>query len=286
MGTALSSQSLPGGVFVNGRRGQTFNFKSINGELELALQECMSAREDSFYPQKARQILELALDSVDGQVADPALVDNLSLGDRDFLLIKLAQHISDKPVWVTAECEQCSDLMDISFRFSELPVKPAGEKYPSVDVATSFGKVTVRVPLVSDLEVIAKVDDDNLAFEKLLTRLVSMTEKNTQIDLEKFSENDVALIEIMIEKMSPEVSAQLYAVCPNCDHANHVNLDILELMAENDNNILHEVHCIAESYHWSQAEILGLPRQRRKNYLYLIDRQRGYHTEDNTDGVH
>jgi hypothetical protein len=37
------------------------------------------------------------------------------------------------------------------------------------------------------------------------------------------------------------------------------------------------VHVLASTYHWSERQILGLPRSRRRLYLDLIDRSRGVH---------
>ena len=39
--------------------------------------------------------------------------------------------------------------------------------------------------------------------------------------------------------------------------------------------ILREVDSIARVYHWSEGEILALPRERRQYYLSRIDRARG-----------
>ena len=39
-----------------------------------------------------------------------------------------------------------------------------------------------------------------------------------------------------------------------------------------------EVHTLAMQYHWSETDILSLPRERRRRYLRLIDRERGVHS--------
>ena len=40
-------------------------------------------------------------------------------------------------------------------------------------------------------------------------------------------------------------------------------------------SLLADVHRLAWHYHWSEAEILALPRGRRAHYLALIDAARG-----------
>ena len=46
-------------------------------------------------------------------------------------------------------------------------------------------------------------------------------------------------------------------------------------LARTPAGLLAEVHRLAWHYHWSEAEILALPRHRRQQYLRLIDAARG-----------
>jgi len=41
-------------------------------------------------------------------------------------------------------------------------------------------------------------------------------------------------------------------------------------MKINGGQLLREIHSLAFYYHWSEAEIMGLPRDRRRAYLGLL----------------
>jgi hypothetical protein len=46
-------------------------------------------------------------------------------------------------------------------------------------------------------------------------------------------------------------------------------------MRRSTSELYDEVHTLAWHYHWSEAEILALPRVRRQLYLSRVDRARG-----------
>jgi len=50
----------------------------------------------------------------------------------------------------------------------------------------------------------------------------------------------------------------------------------------NGGTLLRDVHLLARTYHWSQAEILSLSKQRRTDYIALIEAE---HDEDLLRGV-
>jgi hypothetical protein len=45
------------------------------------------------------------------------------------------------------------------------------------------------------------------------------------------------------------------------------------------NRLYEEVHVLATHYHWSESDILALPRRKRLRYLDLIARQLGQESE-------
>jgi len=65
------------------------------------------------------------------------------------------------------------------------------------------------------------------------------------------------------------------AACPECGTARAVDLDPYGALRHRPDTLLLQVHRLAWHYHWSEAEILALPRPRRLRYLQLIDQARG-----------
>ncbi len=77
-----------------------------------------------------------------------------------------------------------------------------------------------------------------------------------------------------MERLAPQLDLELDLTCPECGHAFVVPFDVTmfffaELRTES-RHLLREVHALALSYHWSEAEILGLVRPRRRAYLDLL----------------
>ena len=75
-----------------------------------------------------------------------------------------------------------------------------------------------------------------------------------------------------LEAVAPEMTDRAQTACPECGAVTEVPIDpyfCLDLIGQ---ELFGEVHRIASTYHWSEPEILRLPRERRRLYLQLIDR--------------
>ena len=92
-----------------------------------------------------------------------------------------------------------------------------------------------------------------------------------------FSDQEFERIEQAVEAMAPEVTTEALVDCPGCGVANRVRVDPYLCLQLVGKHIFEQVHTLAVAYHWSEGEILALPRGRRQHYLKLIDRGRGMH---------
>jgi len=273
---------LPGGIRIDGELRETFHFKPVTGLLELALSE--SALRACTHPARVTSVLCEALNDLGGMPPSASLVRELSVGDRQFLMRCLAVHIDDQPVWLTAKCGRCAESFDLSFQHSELPVKPAGRDYPETMVETTQGSILVRVPTGSDQEAVAVIQEEGRAIRALLERLISRQGNGDPLDVEALTEGDIEAIEKAAEEMAPEIAQSLLVQCPNCSAENEVPLTPYACMEKPVGNLYSEVHTLAANYHWSEHEILTLPRSRRHTYLSLIDSSRGMNSSGNFEG--
>jgi hypothetical protein len=264
---------LPGGIRIAGVLKRSFRFKPVTGSLEIVL--CESASDAGTTPARITAVLSEALAELGDTAVSVSCVRNLSVGDRQFLMDQLAAHIDDQLVWLTAECGQCHELFDISLRFAELPVKPAGEDFPETTVETEHGRFRVRVPTGADQEAIATVDDETEALHILLQRLVSTVEPSQALDVTQLSGNDIAVIEARVEAMAPEIATHLQTHCPSCETENQLPISPYATLQRPVGDLYAEIHRLANTYHWSESDILSLPRARRQIYLQLIDQSRG-----------
>ena len=80
-----------------------------------------------------------------------------------------------------------------------------------------------------------------------------------------------------LAECDPLTALQFQAPCPGCGHVNVVDFDLegwlLGRLAVEQQRLLDDVHRLASSYHWSEAEICALPRRRRRAYLARVERE-------------
>ncbi len=282
---------LPGGISITGSMKRSFRFKPVTGLLELALNECAqrASRQPTLtHSEQVTDVLYEALEMLADEAITRDRIKQLCVGDRQFLMRRLAIHIDDALVWLTAKCGACGESFDLSLRYSELPVKPAGIKFPETVIKIGRGKFRVRVPNGLDQEFIAAIDNDAEATNVLLNRIISLVSKTSKrtdeaikIDIDSINKDQMAHIEEVVEQMAPEVATEVLATCPHCNTGNRVPVSPYSCMEQTSNNLYLEIHALASNYHWSEQEILAMPRDRRYMYLGLIDRGHNMNSNNN-----
>lgn len=257
---------LPGGVWQQGELRHDFVFHAVNGHLELALAEAASVAQD--VPGQVSHVLHAALAQLAGQEPDLDQVDGLSVGDRQFLMTRLAGHLGLGRVWLSALCGACHSHFDFSLDYADIPVKPAGEGYPCTEIELSLGSRRIRVPTGADQRAVLGHEDEADARRVLVACCLEGSANG-------LGDQDLARIERVLEAMAPELATQATGICPECTAENAVEIDPYICLGRVGNELFVEIHQLAVHYHWSEAEILSLPRWRRRKYLDLIDRTRG-----------
>lgn len=246
---------LPGGhTGADGRLLREARFRTLDGHVELAVARA-AAR-----PSKVDAVsaaLSAALGDLDGVPVDTALADSLCVGDRNALMLELACLAGYRTAWITATCARCDTPFDFEIDHAAMPVEEAPEGYPFACVALSDGRdIRVRVPTGSDQR-------DMGAPETLAATLAGDPAAH-------FSEADLAALDAAIAALMPGPPLEAAMPCPECGTENRVPLDMAGWLEDFDSRPLDDVHDIARAYHWSEADILALPRSRRLEYLARI----------------
>jgi len=260
---------LPGGVWQQGSLQREAAFRPVDGHLELALATAAGTGQD--LPGLVSEALHAALAQLGSQAPDRQQVDALSVGDRQFLMSRLAGHLGLAQAWLSAVCSHCRSQFDFSLDYSILPAKPAARGYPFAEAKLTTGTVQLRVPTGADQRAILHLADEVQARQELAQRCIV----GQPVAL---TEDDIVLIEAALEELAPELSTSVSAPCPECATDNYLEIDPYYCLGRVGNELFLEVHKLAAFYHWSEADILNLPRWRRKKYLGLIDRARGMTT--------
>jgi hypothetical protein len=274
---------LPGGLLCDGELRRDFRFRTITGELERAIMQ--SGLHSNNWPQQVTLILVAALEQVAGQAADARLLQGLSAGDRQFLMLQLAALIDASPNWYTVNCVGCGEAIQFQTTPGNLPVKPAGVGYPKMLLQLDGQPMELRVPCGVDETFIAEHDGDD-ALEALLQRLLSRPGSQQPVQVHQFSQAGRETIDQALDEMSPQVGLQADVACPYCARQQQAEIDPYAWVVRETTELDQDIHTIAWHYHWSEQAILHLTRNRRAAYVQMIDRARGrFQADDLLQGL-
>jgi len=185
--------------------------------------------------------------------------------DRDRLLAALYISLYGAKVESTVNCEECRQKFDLDFSLNEI----IRHYQPSAASVSNDGKYQIepgicfRLPTGEDEILISGfsgVEAERRLFERCLLN------GNPETDNEK--------VQSKMAELAPVLSMNMQAICPECSHEQQVQFDIqsffLTKLKQERPALIREIHSIASQYHWSQQEILDLPRNLRKQYAALI----------------
>ncbi len=248
-------------------RYRQWAFKPVTGALEMALSEVAEQADNT--PRAVTRVLALALAQLGAQAATEARVARLCVGDRQFLMRRLEQYLGGSGGWFHADCSDCRSRFDFQLQYADLPVQEAGPTYPLARVQWQGRQLCFRLPTGEDQQALVDIPQDS-AQAWLLEQLVQEPGMPPDRDAQMMQ-----LVDAALEAVAPAIITTVQARCPECGAVNTVEIDPYRVLTWKSEDLLREVHHLASHYHWSEAEILGLPRARRLQYLDLIDRSRG-----------
>ncbi len=263
---------LPGGVQHQHSLRRDYEFRPLTGAVEMDLAEAVVRAQG--LPGQVTLALQAALAHVGGRTPDAGVIEGMSVGDRQYLMTRLAGVLGWGEVWLTASCRHCGESFDFPLNYTQLPVKAAGSGFPSAQIQTGMGMLTLRVPNGTDQEALQGIADMKQARQTLARRCVTAWDGGDVSTLE-LEDDLVAAIEAALEPVAPEIATEVMAPCPECGADNRVSIDPYFCLGRVSQDLFTDIHRLASHYHWGEADILTMPRWRRQRYLALIDRSRG-----------
>jgi hypothetical protein len=214
-----------------------------------------------------------------------AVVRELLVGDREFLILRLRQLTYGDKVDLQLACPrpECGKTMDVSFSLREIPIeeRPVDRRqfaWRAPD-GTDF---LFRLPTGCDQEALAAAPKNLCNEDHLLARLIQRIGnlENPRVEVISALPGDVrAQIEERIGQLGPALNVDFETICPECQipFASPLDLPTLllaELMPASG-ALEREVHFLALHYHWSEWEILRMTRTKRRRYLDLLCEELG-----------
>jgi hypothetical protein len=210
------------------------------------------------------RLLESCVAGIGGEPASPERLSHLLVGDRDFLMLQLRRLTLGDRIQAVVECPACTAKIDIDFDAAQVPVEahPQTEPEYTVDIGR---EVCFRLPTGADQEAVLGLPMDE-ASDALLDRCLMSPFTLT-------GDERLRVIDEM-ERRAPKLEIELDIACPECEQAFELPFDttayFFREMRLSARQLLREVHQLALYYHWSEADILGLVRSRRRAYLDLL----------------
>jgi hypothetical protein len=190
---------------------------------------------------------------------------------QGLLAIAMVTRRPPPPVNTRCQAGACHMPMRVEIDLAALVREPRRDP---IVCELSGHRITARLPHGSDQ---VHWRDTKADLAAMATRLIESVDGHVpdpgwRVPPDWLDELGAALAEC-----DPLTVLQLNATCPNCGHANLIDFDIedllLRLLADEQNDLLDDVHALAAAYHWSEADICALPRQRRRAYRERISRE-------------
>jgi hypothetical protein len=262
--SATRAITLPHGLLDGSRRRTTAELRLPTGADEAAL---LAAR-DRPRAEQVTALLARCVERIDELAVDEDVVRALTVGDREALLLHLRASLFGDRLACVVDCPECGEPMDVDLLVSDLLLPPYDEvgARHSVELDGGLGEAEVRLVTGADQEAAARRGGVGELIARCVFDVRSVDELPT-IALAAGLSNPLSTLD-------PQAEITIDAVCPSCDEPVSALVDAAGILfaelTSGDDRLLREVDALARTYHWSEAEILGLDVHRRRRYLELI----------------
>jgi transcription elongation factor Elf1 len=209
-----------------------------------------------------------------------AFIADLTVGDREALLLHLHRLSFGSRLSSVLTCPQCGERLDLELEAGDLLLPPYAHPQPWYDNEFQADEaryaVRYRLPTGADLDAIAPLAalEPAAAAEALIGRCV----RQAIVDGETLSTLPAAFhtaFAAVVAQRDPQAELTIAMTCPLCGHEFSVLLDMATYLGQEIEQraatLYREVHTLALFYHWSEADILTLPVSRRRMYLEMLD---------------
>jgi hypothetical protein len=216
--------------------------------------------------------------------ADANALQDLSMGDREALLLHIRRMTFGDRMDCLLSCPACASRMDFQLHTETLIVPSAADARPQYEeeflVDGVSLRVKFRVPTGKDVrEALASGDAaPDSAVRALIARcLESVRQVDTKEEMPsaKWPTGLATQVAARMTELDPQAEIKLQLQCPACRHAFSVFFDIADFLfrelRDRERRLYQEVHQLALAYHWSEADILRMTARKRKLYLDLLN---------------
>lgn len=194
------------------------------------------------------------------------------IGRRNGQLLALRSSLLGNTVTGLATCPHCGERITLDFNLDD-----AGMRGPSMetqDLTMDEFALTYHAPGTRDLLAVAGSSSADTRRELLQNCIDGARRGETPVPVDQLPEAVLEHVAQSLAKCDPQADVQLALTCPACENAWSVAFDIAGFLWTEitawARSMLKDIHTIASSYGWSEADILALTPGRRQYYLEMI----------------
>jgi hypothetical protein len=215
-----------------------------------------------------------------------ALVRDLCIGDRDYLVLKLREATFGARLLHVLHCTHasCGAKLDLDLVIADFPVharpsQPRHHLRRDGHDGALLHEIEFRVPRGRDQELVAAQPSSSpealrdLLLASCVTR-VTCGDGGGELPFAALPVTSKQALADAIEEAAPWVDLRLELECPECARPFEAWFDPVAILLGEVGlgraAFEREIHLLALHYHWSLAEILQLTRPRRQRFLRLL----------------
>jgi hypothetical protein len=200
--------------------------------------------------------VQAAFPEHDGRVAD------WPIGRRNRALAELRCAVFGAALRGWIACRQCSEQLEFEIDGRSLAGGTAAERVLVQGHA-------FRLPTSRDLAAVVHEPDETVAARRLLQQCAE-----DELPESAWNEKQIEIVGESMAATDPLAEIRLSFDCPSCGAHFEESLDlpsfIWEEVEARGKQLLMQVHTLASTYGWSQAEILSLSPGRRDFYMEMV----------------
>ena len=199
---------------------------------------------------------------------------SLSIGARDSGLLTLREQLFGSTLESVTECPNCGTAIEFALDTKELHQPVQKDTLP---LRLTVGDISLQFRLLNsiDLVAVARCGNVHIARRELAERcVIEATRGGVQIDIGNLPDEVVQALSDELAKADSQANIALDLRCPECADYWLASFDIASFLWTEINvrakRLLAEVHTLAWTYGWGEADILAMSDARRQFYLGMV----------------
>jgi hypothetical protein len=199
----------------------------------------------------------------------------LPLGQLGSLTLDIRHQLFGPELICLACCPACREQLELNLNVADIQIAANDSPESALHCEVDGYRLEFRLPDSRDLMLAEAQHSVAAAHQLLLSRcLLSASIDRCRCEADELPSHVLAAMETAMSAADPQANVQLDLTCPACAHNWLAAFDIASYVWKEINawakRVLIEVHLLAKSYAWAEADILAMTPTRRRLYLEQI----------------